>query len=138
MNEAVAPRPSGDDNPILEKLIETCGEAAAAAEALAEAARAAVGARVTASGKLDAAALEAEQFAAHGFAWLRTYVEGLKAMLGWARRLDDEGRFGELEQLIFATGVVVIVVGVARLAAGLGRALPGGELLDLFLELLPR
>jgi (2S)-methylsuccinyl-CoA dehydrogenase len=100
MNEAVAPRASDGDSPILDDLIALCREAAAAAEALAEAARASVGARVSEGGKISGAALEAEQFAAHGYAWMRTYVEGLKAMLGWAERLDGEDRFGELEQLM--------------------------------------
>jgi (2S)-methylsuccinyl-CoA dehydrogenase len=100
MNEAVAPRASDGDSPILDDLIALCREAAAAAEALAEAARASVGARVSEGGKISGAALEAEQFAAHGYAWMRTYGEGLKAMLGWAERLDGEDRFGELEQLM--------------------------------------
>ncbi len=100
MNEAVAPRASDGDSPILDDLIALCREAAGTAEALAEAARASVGERVSEGGKISAAALEAEQFAAHGYAWMRTYVEGLKAMLGWAERLEDEGRFGELEQLM--------------------------------------
>ena len=99
MNEAVAPHASGD-SPILDNLTETCSQAVAAAEALAEAARGTVGGRVSEGGKIKAAALEAEQFAAHGYAWMRTYVEGLKAMLGWAGRLEADGRFGELEQLI--------------------------------------
>jgi (2S)-methylsuccinyl-CoA dehydrogenase len=100
MNEAVAPRAPDGDSPILDDLIALCREATAAAETLAEAARASVDDRVTDGGKISAAALEAEQFAAHGYAWMRTYVEGLKAMLGWAERLEGEGRFGELEQLM--------------------------------------
>jgi len=100
MNETAAARAPGDESLVLADLIATCGEAAAAAEALAEAARAAVGGRVSRDGRIDAGALEAEQFAAHGYAWMRTYVEGLKAMLGWAGRLEAEGRFGELEALI--------------------------------------
>ncbi|HUT47914.1 MAG TPA: acyl-CoA dehydrogenase family protein [Alphaproteobacteria bacterium] len=100
MNQAAAPHASGGESPILGNLIETCGQAAAAAEALADAARGAVGGRVSDAGKINAAALEAEQFAAHGYAWMRTYVAGLKAMLGWAERLEADGRFGELEQLI--------------------------------------
>jgi (2S)-methylsuccinyl-CoA dehydrogenase len=100
MNEAVAPRASDGDSPILDDLITLCREAAGAAEALAEVARASVGERVSEGGKISGVALEAEQFAAHGYAWMRTYVEGLKAMLGWAERLEGEGRFGELEQLM--------------------------------------
>jgi len=41
-----------------------------------------------------------EQFAAHGFAWMAAYVEGLRQMLGWAERLVADGRFGELESLM--------------------------------------
>jgi len=100
MNEVAASRPPEGGSIILDNLTDTCRQAATAAETLAEAARGAVAARVSEGGKLRAAALEAEQFAAHGYAWLRTYVEGLKAMLGWAGRLQDEDRLGELEQLM--------------------------------------
>lgn len=41
-----------------------------------------------------------EQFAAHGYAWMATYVEGLRQMLGWAERLDGEGQLGTLESLM--------------------------------------
>jgi (2S)-methylsuccinyl-CoA dehydrogenase len=53
---------------------------------------------------VDAAALEREQFAAHGFAWLATYVEGLRQLLGWAERLAAAGQLGEREQLILQAG----------------------------------
>ena len=49
-------------------------------------------------GKIDSAALEDEQHAAHALAWLATYVESLRQMAGWAGRLEDG--FGEIEQLI--------------------------------------
>ena len=58
-----------------------------------EALRARVG-----GGKIDGAALEEEQHAAHALSWLATYVESLQQMAGWAERL--EGGFGEIEQLI--------------------------------------
>jgi len=51
-------------------------------------------------GKLSAGALEAHQSAAHGLAWLATYVEALRQMQGWAERLSAAGKFGEVEQLI--------------------------------------
>ena len=35
-----------------------------------------------------------------GLAWLATYVEALRQMLGWAERLESAGRLGELEALI--------------------------------------
>lgn len=58
-----------------------------------EALRARVG-----GGKIDGAALEEEQHAAHALSWLATYVESLQQMAAWAERLD--GGFGEIEQLI--------------------------------------
>ena len=47
-----------------------------------------------------AAAPDAAQHPLHGLAWLATTVEALRQMLGWARRMDGEGRFGEIEGLL--------------------------------------
>jgi len=55
-------------------------------------------------GRIDPEKLEANQFAAHGLAWVATYVEALRELRNWAGRLDEEGKFGELEQLILQTG----------------------------------
>ncbi len=52
------------------------------------------------SGKLDPALLEKEQLAAHGFAWLSTYVAGLRETLGWTKRLESIGKLGQVEQRI--------------------------------------
>ncbi len=71
----------------------------AAAKLLARASER-VRARVAPGGRLDAERLERHQQAAHGLAWLATYVEALRQMQGWADRLAAAGRFGELEQLI--------------------------------------
>jgi (2S)-methylsuccinyl-CoA dehydrogenase len=48
--------------------------------------------------------LEAEQYAAHGLAWLATYAESLNQMAGWAARLEAAGKLGEIERLILAIG----------------------------------
>lgn len=69
--------------------------AVAAADKLMALAREGVGAIVAEAGHIDAVQNEA-----HGLAWLATYVEGLRQMEGWARRLDGEGKFGEIETLI--------------------------------------
>jgi (2S)-methylsuccinyl-CoA dehydrogenase len=74
-----------------------CGEAVAAAERLLHHARAGVRTRIDAAGGLDA-----EQAAGHGLAWLATYVEALRQMLGWAKRLEAAGRFGRAEELLLA------------------------------------
>ena len=47
-----------------------------------------------------AASPDAAQHPLHGLAWLATTVEALRQMLGWARRMDGEGRFGEIEGLL--------------------------------------
>jgi len=88
------------DELIIDDLIPTCAEALEKADTLMSATRAAVAARVVRDGRVSGAALEADQFATHGFAWMATYVEGLREMLGWARRLDEAGKFHELEQLL--------------------------------------
>ncbi|MBS0241652.1 MAG: acyl-CoA dehydrogenase family protein [Proteobacteria bacterium] len=43
---------------------------------------------------------DAGQHSLHGLAWLATYVEALRQMLGWARRLQNEGRYSEIEGLL--------------------------------------
>ncbi len=48
--------------------------------------------------------LEAEQYAAHGLAWLATYAESLRQMAGWAARLEAAAKLGEIERLILAIG----------------------------------
>ena len=55
---------------------------------------------VTADGKVSAGLLEANQTAAHGLAWMATYVEALRQMQAWAERLQKDGKFGEIEQLM--------------------------------------
>ncbi|MFT6932107.1 MAG: (2S)-methylsuccinyl-CoA dehydrogenase [Paracoccaceae bacterium] len=55
---------------------------------------------VTEDGRVCGALLEQNQVAAHGLAWLATYVEALTQMQAWAERLDANARFGEVEALI--------------------------------------
>ena len=76
-----------------------------AAEGLLDCALTAVRDRVSENGKLSADKLEAEQHAAHGLAWLATYVEAIKEMAAYARRMSEEGRFGETEQLMTRIGL---------------------------------
>ena len=72
-------------------------EAVAASERLLHLARTGVRTAVEGPGGLDGA-----QSSAHGLAWLATYVEALRQMLGWARRLDETGRLGEIEKALTA------------------------------------
>jgi (2S)-methylsuccinyl-CoA dehydrogenase len=68
--------------------------------ALYDRARAALRADFLVDGKVSNARLEADQTAAHGLAWLATYVEALRQMQAWAENLTANGTFGEMEQLI--------------------------------------
>jgi (2S)-methylsuccinyl-CoA dehydrogenase len=80
---------------------------AAALPAIAElvaAATRAVAQAVTVNGRLSAEALEREQRAAHGLAWLATYAEGLRQLESYAARLAAEGAYGEIEQLLVEIG----------------------------------
>ena len=85
---------------VLPDLVETCEEALKAAEALGQAARQGVADMVMRHGKIDAGLLDEHQMAVHGYAWFATYVESLKEMVGWAKRLLEFGHFGEFEALI--------------------------------------
>ena len=75
--------------------LERCADAVVAAERLLHLARSGVRKAVDTAGSLDAA-----QAAAHGLAWIATYVEALRQMLGWARRLEAGQRLTEVERLI--------------------------------------
>ncbi|MGI8725333.1 MAG: acyl-CoA dehydrogenase family protein [Methyloceanibacter sp.] len=82
-------------------LLDAAGEAAVA---LRDKAVAGVAAKVVSGGKIDAAALERDQHAAHGLAWLATYVEAILQIDSYARRMQEDGRFGELEALLAQIG----------------------------------
>ncbi|MRG70497.1 acyl-CoA dehydrogenase [Alphaproteobacteria bacterium HT1-32] len=81
-------------------LFTACRSALGSADSLLAAARQGVAGLVSRDGKVDNAAFEREQFAAHGLSWTTTYVEGLRQMLAWGERLQEVGNFRELEQLI--------------------------------------
>src|SRR6185312_15959186 len=76
-------------------LIAHCEEAVLAAEGFLVSAKESVARSVTSRGALDR-----HQRAAHALAWMATYVESLRQMARWARRLEHDKRLGEIEQLI--------------------------------------
>ena len=88
------------DSVILDDLLMLTGAAVAPAETVLDAAKARLKEQVTADGRVSGALIEAHQGAAHGLAWLATYVESLRQMQAWATRLQADGKFGEVEQLI--------------------------------------
>ncbi len=85
---------------ILPDLLATTGAAIAPLRAMLETAKDCVRELVVVDGRVSGARIEAEQTAAHGLAWLATYVEALVQMQAWAEKLEAEGKFGEVEQLI--------------------------------------
>jgi (2S)-methylsuccinyl-CoA dehydrogenase len=84
---------------ILPHLPDLLDQAADEAGALATAIAASVGGRVRRDGRLDRAALDDEQHAAHGLAWAAAYAETIRQTATWARALEAEGRLGEAEAL---------------------------------------
>jgi (2S)-methylsuccinyl-CoA dehydrogenase len=93
-------------------LLEAATEAAGTLNAQATEA---VKAKLAPGGKVDNAALEREEHVAHGLAWISTYAEGLRQLADYAKRIEGEGRFGEMESLLSQ-----IVAGeyLAQLAGG--------------------
>ncbi|HWW35711.1 MAG TPA: acyl-CoA dehydrogenase family protein [Xanthobacteraceae bacterium] len=87
------------------ELIQTLAEAAGAVEGLFADARRAVAEQVVRDGKANARALDREQRATHGLAWLATYTEALRQLAAYARRLSAADNFGEVEELLVRIGV---------------------------------
>ena len=82
---------------VLPDLPDLLDAAAFEAGALVASLQATVAGRVMRGGRLDRAALDAEQHAAHGLAWAAAYAETLRQTAAWARALGDD--FGEAEAL---------------------------------------
>ncbi len=86
-------------------LVDLCAEAASNAGRLLGRASAAVRAKVTENGALNADWIEREQHACHGLAWLATYTEAIKQMAAYAERLSQAGQLGEMEALLTQIGI---------------------------------
>ncbi|MGA2815943.1 MAG: acyl-CoA dehydrogenase family protein [Xanthobacteraceae bacterium] len=98
MSLAVSTMPAEND------LIGTLGQAVEAAEALFADARRGVADRVMRDGRANARALDREQRATHGLAWLATYVEALRQLADYVQRLSAADNFGEVEELLVRIG----------------------------------
>jgi (2S)-methylsuccinyl-CoA dehydrogenase len=86
-------------------LISAAQEATAAAEALLADATLAVRDRVMRDGELSASAMDQEQRAAHGLAWLGTYVQAVRQLASYAEQMERAGRLGEIEGLLVRIGL---------------------------------
>src|SRR5882757_9310001 len=84
---------------ILPDLPELLDRAGREAEMLVAELQDAVGERVRRDGRLDRAALDADQHVAHGLAWAAAYAETLRQTAAWAERLIADEKFGEAEAL---------------------------------------
>jgi (2S)-methylsuccinyl-CoA dehydrogenase len=80
-------------------------QAQATVSSLLECAVSAVRERVLADSRLSAERIEAEQHAVHGLAWLATYVESVRELAAYARRMQEEDRFGRTEELLTRIGL---------------------------------
>lgn len=79
-------------------------EALPAIEALLGAARQAVRDKVVVGTKISAEAVDREQRACHGLAWLATYVESVKQLASYADSMTAAGTYGETERLLVEIG----------------------------------
>jgi (2S)-methylsuccinyl-CoA dehydrogenase len=86
------------------ELIGTLSQAVDAVDALFADARRAVAERVVCEGRAVARAVNREQRAAHGLAWLATYVEALHQLTAYLRRLSATGYLSEVEELLVRIG----------------------------------
>src|SRR5262249_3150147 len=74
-------------------LVSAARDAVVAAESLLADATLAVRDAVTRDGELSALAMDCEQRATHGLAWLATYVEAVRQLAAFAERMEGAGRF---------------------------------------------
>ncbi len=87
-------------NPVLADLLSLTAATIPAVEDIVAHAKDAVRAVVQDGDRVSGKLIEENQTAAHGLAWLATYAQSLQQMQGWAERLQADGKFGEVEQLI--------------------------------------
>jgi len=85
-------------------LIPTLRAAVDAADGLFADARRAVAERVTDDDRHGGRVFDREQRAAHGLAWIATYVEALRQLAAYGERLTADGNFGVVEDLLVRTG----------------------------------
>jgi (2S)-methylsuccinyl-CoA dehydrogenase len=60
--------------------------------------------KVVVSDRVSSELLNNYQFEAHGVAWIATYIESLRQMLGWSKVAKEENKFDTVEELILQIG----------------------------------
>ena len=91
--------------PSAPNLLDLAPAAVGSAEAILADATAKLRAKLAFAGRIDTGLLEREQRAAHGLAWLATYVEALRQLAAYAERMHAAGRFGASEELLVRIGM---------------------------------
>ena len=85
---------------ILPDLLTLTAAALPAVQTVFDKAHESVRAMVTSDERISGALIEVHQTAAHCLSWLATYRQALQQMQRWAEALSNDGKFGELEQLL--------------------------------------
>ena len=88
----------------IDNLLVKTRRAADELSGLFETARQLMKSQVVVDGKTSGKLLEDNQDAAHGLAWLATYATAMQQMQNWAEKLESDGEFGEIEQLLHQIG----------------------------------
>ena len=88
----------------IDNLLVKTRRAADELSGLFETARQQMKSQVVVDGKTSGKLLEDNQDAAHGLAWLATYATAMQQMQNWAEKLESDGEFGEIEQLLHQIG----------------------------------
>jgi (2S)-methylsuccinyl-CoA dehydrogenase len=86
-------------------LVELAHQALAGVDALLADAVAKLRARVTVEGHVVTRLLDREQHAAHGLAWLATYVEAVRQLASYAERMAGDDSLGEMEEHLVRIGL---------------------------------
>ena len=95
-----ASRPAKDND-----LIELAQEASMALDTVLVDAMARVRERVVVEGHVVGRLVDREQRATHGLAWLATYVEAVRQLAAYARRMAADDTLGEAEELLVRIGL---------------------------------
>ena len=86
-------------------IVALARDAVSAMDALLGDAIAKVRSRVTVEGHVVGRLFDCEQRAAHGLAWLATYVEAVRQLAAYAERMTGMGMLGEIEKHIVHIGL---------------------------------
>ena len=88
-----------------QELVDLAQAATGALDALLADAVRKVRDKVVAEGRVVGRIFDREQRAAHGLAWLATYVEAVRQLTAYAERMTRNGGFGELEEHLVRIGL---------------------------------